>query len=161
MSEKKTKSVLDDVKAAEAQIKKQLLMRELNNLRKLAKRRLEIEEETRLILDEIGITGTDAKKVIDYINEQVKLSESDKESIRKRVAKDVEEEKEEVEDKIPTLALSAIANAGGVDWTTTKQEAYNDLKNGSYSMTVSNTGDTMMISDGSSSDATLLNSLKF
>lgn len=162
MPKVKERTVLDQVKQVEAQIKKHLLMKKLADLKKMAKKRLEIQEETRLILDEIGIHGDDAKQVIDYINEQVKLTESDKATIRERVTKDVEEEKVEIEEKAPQLMTLQAAP----DWLQANWDWQTDVNDAKAEMFKVHNGNSMMmntsISSGTSlptSDVTFLNSL--
>lgn len=113
---KETKDdVLDQFKKAEKMIKTNLLLKSIGNLKKLAREVLEIKEETRIMLSEIGISEEDSKRVIDFINSLVELSEADKKEIRDEVKKGLASDRKEIEKKVEESPLFFGSNSGSVN----------------------------------------------
>ena len=115
MTEEKTKKedILYQVKKVEKAVKLNLLYRRLADLKVLARDVLEAKEESVMILEEIGVSQEDIKRVIDFINSspEVQLSEADKKELRERVRKENKQEKEEVQKEIEKHPLfSGSAN---------------------------------------------------
>lgn len=106
MDEKKDKEkqpdILDDIRAMERMTKRLVLIKMLSEIKKMAHDILELKEKGLVLLEEVGISKEDSKKIIDFVNSQssVKLSESDIKSIREWAKAKVEGQTAEVEKKI-------------------------------------------------------------
>lgn len=79
--------VLDQIKEIERMVKAQTLIKILSTLKQNAREILELKEETTALLEELGISETDSKRIIDFINNssEVQLTEKDKKDIREEV----------------------------------------------------------------------------
>lgn len=127
--------VLEQVKRIDKAVKAKMLIEKIALLKEFAREINELREKSVAILEELGLSDKDMKRIIDYINElpEVKLSERDKKQIREEVSDDVDEEKESIEktlrnidlDKLMTITTTAGANstgawnlANGVTYTT-------------------------------------------
>src|SRR5258705_327290 len=84
-TEKKEFDVLDQVRRFEKFRKAQVLVESIEEIKELAKDVLEAKERTNVLLEEIGLSAEDAKRVIDYVNSIVKLTTADKKRIREEV----------------------------------------------------------------------------
>ena len=100
--ETKKEDILEQIKKAEKLIKMNLLLKQLATLKKLAKEVLVAKEKSTLILEEVGVSQEDIKRVIDFINSssEVQLSESDKKDLREKVKKEHSEKRDEVQKEI-------------------------------------------------------------
>ena len=116
MSNKKDKKekvdVLDQVKKLEKVKKAQVLLESISDIKERAKKVLILKEEVNVLLEEIGLSKTDAKKIVDYVNSKVELTKSDKESIRERMLEKKGEVEEEVEQKIRKMPYDLMAQGG-------------------------------------------------
>jgi len=81
--------ILDEVKKIEKMVQVAALRKMLVDIKKKARQILELKEETTYVLDELGISTEDSKRIIDFVNSlgEVKLSEEDKKDLRQRVKK--------------------------------------------------------------------------
>ena len=117
MSNKKDKKekvdVLDQVKKLEKVKKAQLLLESISDIKERAKKVLILKEEVNVLLEEIGLSKTDAKKIVDYVNSKVELTKSDKDSIRERMLEKKGEVEEEVEEKLRKIPYDIMAQGGG------------------------------------------------
>jgi|SRR5882672_11540438 len=102
-TEAKTSDFLDEFKQVERAIRARALAKMLSTLKEKAHEILELKEYTNAVLEELGVEEADCKRLIDWVNslEQVKLSKSDKESIRENSRRDVRKERKEAEKKMP------------------------------------------------------------
>lgn len=128
MSDTKTKEttpdILDDVKRVERAVKAKLLMNAISEIKERAREILELKEETTMILEEIGIDEKDIKRIIDFINNSVSLTQSDKDKIRQSIKNEKEKDSEKIEKEIISspyfsqpLAynMHAFSNTAGVN----------------------------------------------
>src|SRR5260221_12827623 len=92
--EKKEFDVLDQVRRLEKFRKAQVLVESIEEIKELAKEVLELKEKTNVLLEEIGLSVEDIKRVIDYVNSLVKLTTSDKKRIREQAIKSKEKTEE-------------------------------------------------------------------
>ena len=76
--------VLDQVRSFEKAVKANLLIKAIKELKRLARSVNELKEESLALLEEVGMSEKDSKRILDFVNEssEVKLSEDDKKNIR-------------------------------------------------------------------------------
>lgn len=102
--EKETKqlNVLDEIKKVEQTVRRRALARAIGDMKDKAKKILELKEETVAMLEALGISDVDSKRVIDFLNScpDVQLTENDKKSIRERANDNAKKQKQEVVKKI-------------------------------------------------------------
>ncbi len=98
----KEHDILDDVRKAEKAIKMQLLVKQLAVLKGLAREILEAKAKSEMILQDIGVSEADIKRVIDFVNSspEVQLTEEDKKELRDEIRSDGQEARKEVQKKI-------------------------------------------------------------
>lgn len=91
--------ILSDIRELETRKRKALLAKKIVDLKKVAKRINELKAETELLFEELHLTKEDSKRVIDFVNEldEVKLTASEREAIRSRMKKGLQEDKESIE----------------------------------------------------------------
>jgi len=124
--ETKKEDILEQVKKAEKLIKMNLLLKQLATLKKLAKEVLVAKEKSVLILEEVGVSQEDVKRVIDFINSspEVQLSESDKKDLREDVKEEHSKKREEVQKEIEKhpfyggSSLNYFSTDSSVNWGT-------------------------------------------
>lgn len=104
--------VLDQIKAIERAVKAQTLMKILSSLKKYAREILVLKEKTTIMLEELGISDTDAKRIIDFINNssEVQLSETDLKKIREEMKETVSEKKSESQEVIEKKMTTLLGN---------------------------------------------------
>ena len=100
--EHKPMDVLDEIKAIERVVRKKRLLAALTELKDKAHKILELKEECLSLLEAIGVSDEDQKRIIDYVNNSgdVVLSESEKKDIRTKAKEKEVSEKKKVETKI-------------------------------------------------------------
>lgn len=133
---KKEKSVLDQVKKLERFKKAQILAETIEGIKIQAKEVLLIKEETKLLLEEIGISEKDIKAVIDYVNSIVKLTKADKDELREKVRETKKKREEEVAKKMKKQPYPIVSKAFGV-YTDTMYATSDDT---TYDISLGNTG---------------------
>jgi len=121
--------ILSEVKKVEKLVKAQLLIKTLSDVKKKAREIVELKEETDAILEEIGLSAEDAKRVIDYVNslKSVQLSESDKKEIREDTKKTVENMRESAEKKIEEKSFIPHIMSSSVLTTTNTKNCSGDI----------------------------------
>ena len=99
---KKEPLILDQVRKIEKLTKLHLLMGALIDIKQYAREILELKEKGMILLEEIGISEEDRKKIIDFINSlpEIRLSEQDKKDMRDRMRDKVKTARQETEKKI-------------------------------------------------------------
>ena len=108
--------ILSQIKEIEAKKKQALLVKKVNELKIIAKKINELKAETEILLEEIGVSKEDGKRVIDFVNEldDVKLTERERETLRTKAKTSVITDRKEIEgelEKIITkVAVSGYAN---------------------------------------------------
>lgn len=152
--EEKKDDILDQVRKAERAVKMHLLMRQLATLKKIAREVLMAKEESRLILQDVGVSEEDIKRVIDFINSspEVQLSKDDVEELRNKVRGKGKKEREDIQEKIEKNPLvftgGGVSGAGLLSSTTTSTPAtggwFNTSANQVYLSSAS--GDSVKIS---------------
>lgn len=120
---KKEMDVLDHIKKAEKVIKTNLLIKQMGELKKLARELLEIKEKSVMILEDVGVEEADIKRVIDFINSspEVQLTENDKKEIRERVRQQGRSKRQEVQREIeshPFLGNGSLTGGFGNTYLT-------------------------------------------
>ncbi len=118
MAEKKENDVLDHIKRAEKVIKTNLLIKQMSELKKLARELLEVKERSVMILEDIGVEEVDIKRVIDFINNspEVQLTESDKKELREKVRREGKTKRSEIQRELeqhPFLGNSTLTSGFG------------------------------------------------
>lgn len=111
MAEKNASSdVLEDIKKIDKAIKAKVLIEQITNIKKLAKKMNQLRYETTCILNELDVSEKDQKRIIDYVNElpEVKLSEDDEAEIEDKAHRSVKGNKEEVEETVRGTQLPQI-----------------------------------------------------
>lgn len=105
--EEKQVDVLDQFKKAEKAIKANLLIKSMSRLKVLAKEVLRAKEETEIILKEIGISGKDIKRIIDFINSFPETSLTDEEikELTRKGRSSLRENRKEVEEKFSDITF--------------------------------------------------------
>ena len=135
--EKKSPDILDDVKKIEKFKKAQLLAEAIQEIKDYAKNILILKEKTNYLLEEIGISAEDSKKVIDYVNSLVKLTEKDKKDIRQQAQDTKQEKEEEVEERIKDNPIpypfvgaltTSTSTSSGPSWSSTMDPKLYDPK---------------------------------
>ena len=106
--DKKEPTVLEQVKKIEKIKKAQVLAATMREIKEMAKSVLLLKEETNLIMEEIGISTADAKKVVDYVNSLVELTESDKKDLKEKVKERHQEKEQKVEEEMEKRPASDI-----------------------------------------------------
>jgi len=114
--EKKTPDILDQVKGIEKMIKVNLLMKSISRLKKMAREINEIKAEGTMMLEEIGISKEDIKRIIDFVGDtpEVQLSDEDKKDLRGKVRRSLKEKREKVKEKIENTPIGGGANMGAL-----------------------------------------------
>jgi len=100
MKENTPKDVLDTIKEAEKKTKARVLLKSLTEIKGMTRSILELKEKTIIMLEEIGMSEEDIKRVIDFVNSVVILSESDKKDIRDNIKKELSKVKERADEKV-------------------------------------------------------------
>lgn len=115
--EKKSNDILDDVKKEESRIKRVLFLQQFNRMKELAHRRLRLQEELRTTCEQLGLSKTDTKRVIDFINEgdDVKLTERDIGEIESLVRDKLAGRKKELFEEIEEQPIGQRLVMGGPD----------------------------------------------
>lgn len=100
--EPKKDDILDQVRKAERAVKMHLLMKQLAVLKQLARDVLVAKEKSRLILQDVGVSEEDIKRVIDFLNSspEVQLSKDDVEELRDKVRNEGKKQRSEIQEKI-------------------------------------------------------------
>ena len=108
MAKEKAKkaNILDEVKELDKKVRKHLVYKNLRVMKKWARDVLETKEKTRMLLEELGVAKEDIKRLIDYVNSEVELTDEDRKDIRDKVKGIIEEEKKEIEDEISFTSVS-------------------------------------------------------
>lgn len=88
------------VRKHEKLVKARLFIKSLEQIKKLSREILESKEKCLAILEEVGIKDAEIKKVIDFVNETVKLTEEDRKDIRQSIKKSVKSDKEDANKKV-------------------------------------------------------------
>lgn len=137
MSDKKTENdILDDVKKIEKIKKARMLSEALSELKDKAKQILILKKETEGLLKEIGLCETDRKKVIDYVNSNVKLTPSDLSNAKRKARTTKDSFEKDIEKKIKDSPMPFI----GYSVTSTPTDQW---VNGSNLITGANTTGTL------------------
>ena len=141
MTDKNEKlDILEDVKKIERFKKAQVLAEAIGEIKSYAKEVLVLKEKTDLLLEEIGISKEDSKRIIDYVNSLAKLTEVDKKDIREEVKRVKSKKEEKVEEKMeknpyPFLNTTSVsASTGASDSLTYSNQASN------YTVALGDTG---------------------
>ena len=131
MADKKTpSSLLDDMKKLEEAKKKRVLAKILTTIKQDAENILRLKVAFDMYMEELGVEKKEAKRIIDWINSLIKVSEKEKEELRETVRNELKEEKEEAEKKIsddPSKYLTALTTAvsdGSLTNATLSNKAY-------------------------------------
>jgi hypothetical protein len=108
--------ILDDIKHAEAMVKKMVLIKVLSELKNLSRTILECKEKCNLLLSEAGISEVDAKRIIDFINaaQSVQLSQADKDKYQEWAKNKISGERKDVEKKMDEDFSMLFKNLGAV-----------------------------------------------
>jgi len=90
-AKEKKYDVLDSVKEMEKRTKALMLLDAVSKIKGMAREVLELKEETAIILDELGVSKIDSKRIVDFVNSlsDIKLSDKDKEIMREEVKSDI------------------------------------------------------------------------
>ncbi len=153
MTDEKKNDVLDHIKKAEKVIKTNLLIKQMGQLKTLARELLEIKERSVMILEDVGVEDADIKRVIDFINSspEVQLTEGDKRELREKIRREGKSKRQDVQremEQYPFFGsgtggyglnisnLSAISGSSDVTYATATTPTH-AFMNGS-SVTVSN-----------------------
>lgn len=126
MTEKLT--ALDEIKSIEAQTRKLSLIEVLADLKQKAKVIKENKHFTDCILEEMGYSEKEIKSIIDYINSQVSIDESD---IKEDAKESLEKKKEKAFTKMkdsPNFVYTS-ANTDGMVTNTTSTPYYGTTLN--------------------------------
>ena len=117
MAKEKAKkaNILDEVKELDKKVRKHLVYKNLRVMKKWARDVLETKEKTRMLLEELGVAKEDIKRLIDYVNSEVELTDEDRKDIRDKVKGIIEEEKKEIEDEISFTSVSTSASTSASD----------------------------------------------
>ena len=140
--EKETRptDVLDEIKKVEQTVRRRALAKSIGDMKDKAKKILELKEETVAMLEALGISDVDSKRVIDFLNScpDVQLTENDKKSIRERANDNAKKQKQEVVKKINDAPItyypaytcttgSSTIMPGGNDFYTTTASFLNTV----------------------------------
>jgi len=109
MSEKEG-DVLDELRRIDKAVKAKVLVERITHLKKLARQMNELREETNATLDELGLSKSDAKRVVDYVNESpsVKLTQAEKTKINERVASAINRVRSDVVNDVNDVNVSQL-----------------------------------------------------
>jgi len=127
ITEVKATDILDQVKEAEAIMRKRMLLKQISELKKLCKKVLETKKECEMTLTECNVSEEDAKRLIDYLNSlpEVQLKKEDISAIRAKIKKKAvevsEEIKKEAEKYPPYIGYTGVA---GTNWTNAMADKY-------------------------------------
>lgn len=146
---KKT-DVLDDIKDAEKRIKAATLVKTLPELKDMAREVLVLKKKIELTLEKLGVSDTDSKRIIDFVNSLVTLSESEILEIREEVRGSVEKEQMKAEKSVLEQYGKRLSTTDA-SWENTAGTV-----GGSYAVTYSNANAMYSISDGSNTLAVRL-----
>lgn len=107
--------ILDDLRRAESLNKQRLFLKNLSNIRKLARAVQEAKAEIEAILESVGVKDKDTKRVIDFVNEldDVKMTDEQRKAINERVRKNLAEDRREAQkstDEALLKHLEELAN---------------------------------------------------
>lgn len=118
--------VLDQVKKIDKAVRAKLLIEKIALLKKYAREVNELKEKSMIVLEELGLSDKDMKRIIDYVNElpEVKLSERDKKDLRDGIHEEMSEEKNEVEKTLREVDLEKLIGSSTTS-TWNMGEAYN------------------------------------
>ena len=137
--------ILLDIRKIEARKKQALLAKKVSELKVLAKKINELKVESEYLIDEMGVSKEDAKRVVDFINEldDVKLTDEEKKEIRNKTKQSVATGRKEVEkeiEKFPpqvfpsnfsgfSTSTMGVKSAGVVspNWGTTTAGSYDNM----------------------------------
>ena len=98
--EDKKEDILDSIKKIEKTVKLHVLLKSLEELKQKAKRVMELKEEAAALLEEADVNPKDIKRVIDFVNESIKLTDDDKVEIRKKMKEFVKDKKNDTQKEI-------------------------------------------------------------
>lgn len=106
--------VLDQIKEVEKMVKAQALIKVLTSLKEYAREVLVLKEKTTALLAELGISETDSKRVIDFINNspEVQLTETDKKDIQGKARETVKDKKKTSQEELEKRLASFYAGVG-------------------------------------------------
>ena len=164
--EHKPVDILDEVKAIERAVRKKRLLAALTELKDKAHKILELKEECLSLLEAIGVSDEDQKRIIDYVNNSsdVALSESEKKDIRIKAKEKEVSEKKKVETKIkedPVVLNTLYSVPTG--W---ESKIYREHVNGNGGtiwrdtpITLNSDGSVPMVQNTAGSDAAFISSL--
>ena len=145
--ETQKEDILDSIKKVEKVVKVQLLMKSLEELKKKAKKVLELKQESTWLLEEVGVDTKDIKRVIDFINESVKLTEEDIKDIQRNVKSFLRDKKEYVQrdmDKTPYWGGTITGTGGNQSYYTSALNT-NAVNCSSLGVTSATSGQTLNI----------------
>lgn len=113
--------ILDEIRHIERQIKQQILLKAVTDLKDEAKKIKRMKLKTQLKLAEMGLSEADAKRVIDFINEssESQLSDEEIKELRREAIQEVKGKKKEMVEKMeknPQYGYFMNANAGDITY---------------------------------------------
>lgn len=104
-----------NIKKLEEYKKNQTLVKLVEEVKSYAKEILILKEKTIILLKEFNISENESKRIIDYINSIVKLTETDREKIKDSVSIIIENKESEVIVTINENPSGAWLSAGTAD----------------------------------------------
>jgi hypothetical protein len=114
--EDKKPDILDDIKRIDRAVRAKTLANVLSTLKEKAHEVLLLKEQTNMLLEAVGVSAEDAKRIIDFVNslDDVQLSESEKQNLREDTREEVSEVKKKAEKKVneaPTVMSGSVVPA--------------------------------------------------
>lgn len=148
--------VLEQVKKIDKAVKAKLLIEKISIIKEFAREVNELREKSNAMLEELGLSPKDIKRVIDYVNElpEVKLSERDKIEIRDEMHNNISVEKTKTEkslrdvdiEKLLTSTITTTGGTGATHWMNGSKGLVDSINNPQY-YTTSGLCNTMFLAN--------------
>jgi hypothetical protein len=117
----KKPDILEDIKKIDKAVRAKALANLLSTLKEKAKEVLVLKEETNNLLEAIGVSADDTKRVIDFVNslDDVQLSESEKRKLKDEAKEEVKTIKQRAEKKVNESPMATVSYVNVIPATLT------------------------------------------
>jgi hypothetical protein len=117
----KKPDILEDIKKIDKAVRAKALANLLSTLKEKAKEVLVLKEETNNLLEAIGVSADDTKRVIDFVNslDDVQLSESEKRKLKDEAKEEVKTIKQRAEKKVNESPMANVSYVNVIPATLT------------------------------------------
>lgn len=125
----KAPDVLEDIKKIDRAIRAKTLANTLAVLKEKAHEILTLKEQTASLLEAVGVSEEDRKRIIDFVNslDDVQLSLTEKREIKDRAREEISETKKKAEKKVNESPAIMSGFVSVPSYTTTTSGSYNGL----------------------------------